>query len=35
VEIKKRCLNAFDDKRYILEDGVSTPAYGHKNLRRQ
>ena len=35
VEIKKRCLNAFDDKRYILEDGVSTLVYGHKNLRRE
>ena len=35
VEIKKRCLNGFDDKRYILEDRISTPAYGHKNLRRQ
>ena len=35
VEIKKRCLSAFDDKCYILEDGVSTLAYGHKNLRRE
>ena len=29
VEINKTCLNAFDDKRYILEDGVKTLAYGH------
>ena len=29
VEITKSCLNAFDDKRYILEDGVTTLAYGH------
>ena len=28
-------LNAFDDKRYILEDGVATLAYGHKNLRHE
>ena len=34
VKIKKRCLNAFDDKRYIREDGVATLAYGHKDLRR-
>jgi len=35
VEIKKRCLNAFDDKRYILDDGVSTLANGRKNIRRE
>ena len=23
------CLNAFDDKRYILQDGVGTLSYGH------
>jgi len=33
VEINKACLNAFDDKRYILDDGVTTLAYGHKNIR--
>ena len=32
VEITKACLNAFDDKRYILDDGVTTLAYGHKNI---
>jgi len=29
VEINKTCLNTFDDRRYILEDGVATLAYGH------
>jgi len=29
VEINKTCLNAFDDKRYILVDGVGSLAYGH------
>jgi len=29
VEINKTCLNAFDDKRYILDDGTATLAYGH------
>jgi len=29
VEIDKTCLNAFDDKRYILNDGVGTLTYGH------
>jgi len=25
-------MNAFDDKRYILSDGMSTLAYGHKGI---
>jgi len=29
VEINKTCLNAFDDERYILDDGIATLAYGH------
>ena len=28
-ELNKLCLSAFDDKRYILPDGVSTLAHGH------
>jgi hypothetical protein len=32
VEITKRCLDAFDDKRFILNDGVHTLAYGHKDI---
>jgi len=32
LEITKTCLNAFDDKRYILNDGVTTVAYGHKGI---
>jgi len=32
VEINKTCLNAFDDKRYILNDGVGTLAYGHYRI---
>jgi len=32
VEINKTCLNAFDDKRYILRDGVGTLAYGHYRI---
>jgi len=34
VELTKLCLSAFDDKRYILDDGVCTLAYGHKSLRK-
>ena len=34
VEINKTCLNAFDDKRYILKDGVGTRAYGHFMIPR-
>lgn len=32
VEINKICLSAFDAKRYILEDGISSLAYGHKAI---
>jgi hypothetical protein len=28
----KRCLCAFDDKRYILEDRIKTLAHGHKDI---
>ena len=28
-EVNKLCLSAFDDKRYILPDGMSTLAPGH------
>lgn len=33
VQVTKKCLCAFDDKRYILPDGVHTLAYGHYSLR--
>ena len=29
VQMTKLCLNAFDDKRFILEDGSNTLPYGH------
>ena len=29
---KKRGLCAFDDKRYILENGIETQAYGHTDI---
>ena len=29
IEINKKCLFAYDDKRYILPDGVHTLAHGH------
>ena len=35
VEIRKSCLNAFDDKRYLLPDGVHTLAYGHRDIPDQ
>jgi len=31
-EITKICLSAFDDKRYLLKDGVHSLAYGHKDI---
>ena len=27
-EINKKSLSAFDDKRYILDDGITTYPYG-------
>jgi hypothetical protein len=32
-EMKKITLSCFDDKRYLLEDGVTSYAYGNKNIR--
>ena len=32
-EVKKISLSCFDDKRYILGDGVHTLAYFHKDLK--
>jgi len=32
IEQRKVSLSAFDDKRFILSDGVSTLAYGHCDI---
>ena len=29
----KRSLSSFDDKRYILKNGINTLAYGHKDIK--
>ena len=31
-EIDKISLSCFDDKRFVLEDGIYTLAYFHKNF---
>ena len=31
-EINKVSLSCFDDKRYLLQDGIKSYAYGHKNI---
>ena len=31
-KIDKVSLSSFDDKRYILDDKITTLAYGHKNI---
>ena len=31
-QLNKILLSCFDDKRYILEDGITSYAYGHKNI---
>ena len=33
VQISKICLSAFDDKRYIQNDGIHSLAYGHRSIR--
>ena len=30
-EINKTSLSCYDDKRYILDDGITSYAYGHVN----
>ena len=32
-DILKISLSCFDDKRYVLEDGVNTLAYFHKDIK--
>ena len=32
-ELNKTSLSCFDNKRYILDDGVYTLAYFHKDLK--
>ena len=32
IELTKICLSAFDDKRYILNDGITTLAYEHYKI---
>lgn len=34
METKKRGLCAFDDKRFLLEDGFNTIAFGHYMLQQ-
>ena len=32
-ESNKISLSAFDDKRYIPDDGINTLPYGHKDMK--
>ena len=32
IELTTKCLSAFDDKRYILNDGITTLGYGHYKI---
>ena len=34
-EVCKISLSCFDDKRYILDDGINSLAYFHKDVRDQ
>ena len=33
-EINKKSLSCFDDKRHVLDDGVNTLAYFHKDCNK-
>ena len=33
-EINKISLLCFDDKRFVLDDGIHTLAYFHKDIRK-
>ncbi len=35
VHFYKKCLSAYDDKRFVLNDGVSTLAYGHYRIHKE
>ena len=32
LDVEKRGLSAYDNKRYLLEDGVHTLAFGHRDI---
>ena len=34
-DLNKISLSCFDDKRYVLDDGINTLAYGHKDIVKQ
>ena len=34
-EIKKKLLSCFDDKRFVLDDGIHTFPYFTKELQKQ
>ena len=34
-ETNKISLSCFDDKRYILKNGINTLAYGHKDINNR
>ena len=34
-DISKISLSCFDDKRYILDDGINSLAYFHKDIKSQ
>ena len=31
--VRKKTLSSFDDKRYLLDDGLSSLAYGHYTIK--
>ena len=33
-EINKNSLSCFDDKKFVLDDGIHTLAYFHKDLQK-
>ena len=33
VNFHRTCLSAYNDKRFVLDDGITTLAYGHYSMR--
>ena len=33
--VHKKCLSWFDDKRYLLDDGKGSYAYGHYKIKKR
>ena len=33
IKVNKICLSCFDNKKYLLNDGITSYAYGHYKIK--